>query len=61
MADNFADVFESVADAIPDKTVLIQGDVRRTWREFDDRAARLAAAFTAAGLQPNSTSAQHSP
>jgi acyl-CoA synthetase (AMP-forming)/AMP-acid ligase II len=59
MADNFADVFESVADAIPDKTVLIQGDVRRTWREFDDRAARLAQAFTAAGLQPNSKVASY--
>src|SRR5690349_23837549 len=59
MADNFADVFESVADAIPDKTVLIQGDVRRTWREFDDRAARLAQAFTAAGLQPNAKVASY--
>ena len=51
MAWNFADMWESVSDAIPDNVVLIQGDRRVTWRQFDDRAARLAAAFTAAGLQ----------
>jgi 3-oxocholest-4-en-26-oate---CoA ligase len=56
---NFADVFESVCDALPDYTILIQGERRSTWREFDERAARLAAAFTAAGLQPNSKVASY--
>ena len=37
----------------------IQGDRRVTWREFDDRAARLAAAFTAAGLKPGSKVASY--
>jgi fatty-acyl-CoA synthase len=56
---HFADVFEAIADVIPDRTVLIQGDRRVTWHEFDDRAARLAAAFTAAGLQPDSKVASY--
>ncbi len=56
---NFADVFESVCDALPDRTVLIQGDRRVTWRQFDDRAARLAAAFVAAGLAPDSKVASY--
>src|SRR5918995_1741827 len=51
---NFATVFESVADAIPDSPALVQDDRRRTWREFDERAARLAAAFRALGLGPDS-------
>src|SRR5215475_3253052 len=59
MDGNLADVFESVADALPDRTVLIQGERRRTWREFDERAARLAAAFTAAGLKPDSKVASY--
>jgi fatty-acyl-CoA synthase len=56
---HLADVFESVCDAIPERTVLIQGDRRVTWREFDERAARLAAAFTAAGLEPDSKVASY--
>jgi acyl-CoA synthetase (AMP-forming)/AMP-acid ligase II len=56
---NFADVFESVCDALPDRTVLIQRDRRVTWRQFDERAARLAAAFVAAGLLPDSKVASY--
>ena len=36
---NFADVWESVADALPDTVALVQGDRRLTWHELDDRAA----------------------
>jgi fatty-acyl-CoA synthase len=32
----------------------VHGDTVRTWAEYDDRAARLAAAYTAAGLGPDS-------
>jgi fatty-acyl-CoA synthase len=56
---NLADVFESVADAVPDQLALVQGQRRVTWREFDDRAARLAAAFTAAGLEPGAKVASY--
>jgi fatty-acyl-CoA synthase len=56
---NLADAFESVADALPDRTVLIQGARRISWRVFDERAARLAAAFTAAGLEPGAKVASY--
>jgi acyl-CoA synthetase (AMP-forming)/AMP-acid ligase II len=50
MTMHFATVWEHIADAIPDEIALVNGDVRRTWREYDERAARLASAFVAAGL-----------
>ena len=51
---NFGTIFESVADAIPEHTALVQDGRRRTWREFDERAARLAAALRDLGLGPDS-------
>ena len=51
---NFGTVFESVADAIPEHTALVQDGRRRTWREFDERAARLAGALRDLGLGPDS-------
>jgi acyl-CoA synthetase (AMP-forming)/AMP-acid ligase II len=47
---NIATAWEAVADAIPERVALWCGDVRRTWREFDDRAARLCEALGAAGV-----------
>jgi fatty-acyl-CoA synthase len=49
---NLADLFEVVVDACPDRTALIAGDARFTYRELDERANRVAHAFAAAGLQP---------
>jgi fatty-acyl-CoA synthase len=51
---HFATVWESIADAIPDELAVVHGDIRRTWREHDDRSARVAAALVAAGLGPDS-------
>jgi acyl-CoA synthetase (AMP-forming)/AMP-acid ligase II len=51
---NFGTIFESVADAIPEHTALVHDGRRRTWREFDERAARLAAALRDLGLGPDS-------
>ena len=59
MAWNFADMWESVSDAIPDQVALVQGTRRVSWSEFDERAARLAAAFSAAGLGPNAKVASY--
>ncbi len=56
---NFATVFESVADAVPDQPALIQGRRRTTWVDFEQRSARLAAAFSNAGLQPGSKVASY--
>ncbi len=59
MVWNLATIWESVGDALPDREVLVQDDRRRTWREFDDRSARLAAGLTAAGLGPDSKVASY--
>lgn len=47
---NLATAWEAVADAVGDEQALICGDTIRTWREFDVRAARIAAALSAAGI-----------
>src|SRR6476646_7667226 len=54
MEMHFATVWESIADELGDATALVHGDVRRTWTEYDERASRVASAFVAAGLQPDS-------
>ncbi len=50
---NLASVFESVGNALPDRLAIVQGERRLTWREFDERAARFAAALEALGVQPD--------
>ncbi len=50
MGWNFGDVFEVVAEAVPDRPAQIHGDVVRTWREFDRRANALAHDLRDAGL-----------
>jgi 3-oxocholest-4-en-26-oate---CoA ligase len=39
---NLADLFEIVVDSVPDRVALVAGAERRTYRELDDRANRLA-------------------
>src|SRR5439155_18932071 len=46
-----ATVWESIADAIGDHDALVHGERRISWSAFDDRAARLAAAFVAARIE----------
>jgi acyl-CoA synthetase (AMP-forming)/AMP-acid ligase II len=55
---HWATVWEAIADAVPDQGAVVQGERRTSWRAFDDRAARLAAAFSEAGLRPGSKVAQ---
>ena len=50
MAWTFADVWEAVVAAQPDRAALVQGDRVITWSEFDRRADALAAHMIAAGL-----------
>ncbi len=47
---NFATCWEAIADAQPDRLALAQGERHRSWTEWDDRSARLAAAFAELGL-----------
>ena len=50
MYESFATVWERVADAIPDAPAVVQGERRITYREVEDRAARLASALAAYGV-----------
>ena len=54
MEFHFATVWESIADVLPDYTAVVHGDRRFSWAQYDERAARVAAAYAAAGLGPNS-------
>jgi len=49
---NLADIFESVADTVPDREALIYGDKRLTYAELEQRANRLAHHFLDVGVQP---------
>src|SRR4051794_1252033 len=49
---NLADIFESVADAVPDREALVFGDRRLTYAELERRANRLAHHFLDVGVQP---------
>ena len=55
MADrsfNLADLFEIVADTVPDRVALVAGDRRLTYAELDARANRVANLLRARGVQP---------
>lgn len=54
MEMHWATVWESIADAVPDAPAVTNGTTTRSWRDHDDRAARLATAFTEAGLAADS-------
>ena len=56
---NFADIWEVVADELPDAQALVHGGVRRTWRELDRRADGLAARLLDAGLERQQAVAQY--
>jgi fatty-acyl-CoA synthase len=51
---SYATLWERIADEIGDEVAIATGDDRRTWTQYDDRAARLAHAFQDAGLGPGS-------
>ncbi|HEY5170410.1 MAG TPA: acyl-CoA synthetase, partial [Acidimicrobiia bacterium] len=52
MEFNLADLFEAVADAVPDRTAVIAGDHRLTYRELDERANRVAHYLRDVGVRP---------
>jgi len=47
---NWATLWEHVAAAVPDRPVVFHGDAELSYREFDDRAGRFAAALSKAGV-----------
>ncbi len=51
---HFATAYEIIADTVPDRLALICEGETRTWAEYDDRAARIAAVLDAHGLGKDS-------
>ncbi len=49
---NVADLFESLADAFPDRLALVSGSARLTFRALEERANRFAHALAARGVGP---------
>lgn len=49
---HFASIWEAVADVVGDRPAVIQGERSVSWRDYENRASRLAAALTEAGLGP---------
>jgi fatty-acyl-CoA synthase len=56
---NFADVWEVVAEQIPDAQAQVHGDVRRTWAELDRRANGVAATLLERGAAEQDKVAQY--
>ena len=56
---NFADIWEVVADELPDAQALVHGDLHRTWRDFDRRADGLARHLLDSGLERQQAVAQY--
>jgi acyl-CoA synthetase (AMP-forming)/AMP-acid ligase II len=49
---NLADLFELVADTVPDRDAVVCGPRRRSYAELDDRSTRLAHVLAAHGARP---------
>jgi fatty-acyl-CoA synthase len=47
---DFASAWEEVADVVPERNAVVQGERRLCYREFDNAAARFATAIEATGL-----------
>jgi fatty-acyl-CoA synthase len=56
---NFADVWETVAQQVPDAPALVHGDRRVTWADFDRRANGIAQHLLDAGAQEQDKVAQY--
>ena len=49
---HLADIWESLAQALPSATAVIQGDHRVTWKDYEQHAARFAGLLAAYGPRP---------
>jgi acyl-CoA synthetase (AMP-forming)/AMP-acid ligase II len=56
---NLADVWETIAEAIPDDPALVHDGHRVSWRSFDRRAEGVADAMQRAGVGPGAAVAQY--
>ena len=53
MQFNLADLWERVADTVPDNEALVHGRRRFTFQQTDERATRLAHVLAARGIDPD--------
>ena len=51
---DFASVWETVADLVPENDALICGEGIVSWKDYDLRSSKVAAALSSKGLGPNS-------
>ena len=58
LSENFATLWEAIAARRPDHVAVVLGDVEMRWRDLEERAARLAAAFHEHGVAPGDKVAQ---
>lgn len=56
---NYAEIWEAVAGQIPDAPAQVHGDLRYSWREFDERANGIARTLLDAGAQEQDKVAQY--
>jgi acyl-CoA synthetase (AMP-forming)/AMP-acid ligase II len=52
VAYNIADLFEHTVDVVPDRLCVVDGDVRLSYRELDERGNRFGHFLVARGVQP---------
>ena len=57
---HMANIYETIADTVPDADALIDGDKRYSWREYTERAAKLAQVYADHGLKPGAKLAIYS-
>jgi fatty-acyl-CoA synthase len=48
---NLADLFEIAADGVPDRSAIVGGDVRRTYRQLEERSTRFGQFLLASGCR----------
>jgi len=53
--EHLATIWESIADRLPGEVALVHGATRVSWRDFEQRAARFAAALAGAGVGAGQT------
>jgi fatty-acyl-CoA synthase len=58
LSENWATLWEAFVDAQPEETAVVIGERVLTWRQLDDRAARLAQALTDRGVGTGTRIAQ---
>ena len=58
LSESWATIWEALADAQPDHTAVVIGETELTWREYDRRSAKLAAALAGRGVGTDTRVAQ---